>query len=141
MADTPNSRDRRRLPRFAAGTRREKNRFLVMLAHDPMFNTQKSPRISYAGRKVLGKQWLAGRGPWLVVLCRDDFNDEQPSYKVLRLVPVTSSWGHKSTDLRQMREAARQEVASIVREWNDSPLATGENMMGDQEWTNRERPW
>lgn len=111
------SRDQRRLPRYAAGSRREPNRFLVLVAHDPLFNQSGGPRVTYPGKKVLGDAWLQSRGPWLVALHRNLTMGAEPHYDILRLVPTSKHWGQRP--LAALHEAARREAEIIVRTWNE----------------------
>lgn len=141
MAQAKFSRDKRRLPRMAIGSRREPNRFLVMMAHDPYFVDQKTTlRVTAAGRKTLGMAFIGTHGPWVVVLHRDNQDDNQPSYAVLRLVPVNRYWGR--TPLYDMTEAVRNETKNIVRDWNDGPMPPKDQSMVMLEnwWSGRERP-
>lgn len=135
------SRDKRRLPRMSVGSRREPNRFLVMLAHDPLFVKQGTDlRVSAPGRKTLGMGFIGTHGPWVVVLQRDNFHDEQPAYSIVRLVPVDRYWGR--TPMQDMHECVRREARGIVRDWNDGPVKpkTQEDVMLELWWSGRDRP-
>lgn len=135
------SRDKRRLPRMALGTRREPNRFLILMAHDPYFVKQGTNlHVTSPGRKALGMAWIGTHGLWVAVLHRNNTDDEQPSYDVLRLVPCDTFWG--STPLNDMQQMVRREAKAILRDWNDGPIKprSQEDVMLENWWGGRERP-
>ncbi|MCA1811431.1 MAG: hypothetical protein LC623_05410 [Halobacteriales archaeon] len=133
------STDLRRLPRFSVGSKREPNRYLILVAHDPLWNTRDAPLVTYPGGKVLGQAWLESRGPWLAILHRDLTMGPEPHYSLQALAPTRRHFGQ--APLRALHEAAQREAERIVRDWNEFGVKpTGDQVFYWSNWTGRRQP-